>query len=127
MADPKLFSESIKQVVEAAGTDDEEFLTVCVHVHPDFLEATDRRQGCRFHIPTGVSRSFLVRASSLRHVAALEPTDVGETDQWVHFKNSSMSMSVRRHLEAYPTEHMDKIFAFKGTKIKLPQGVAEAE
>lgn len=118
------FPAAVKQVVGAAGTNDEEFLTVCVHVHPDFLEASDRKQLCRFTLPTGVTRPFLVRAASLRPTADLGLTKIGETDNWVHFRNKLLVYSCRRHLEDYPD--LGALLKFRGTPVVLPQGAPAA-
>ena len=121
---PGDFSEAVKQVCAVAGTNDEEFLSVCVHVHPQWLEACDRRQAARYNLETGVSRPFLVRAKSLAHVAPLGVVKIGETDSWVHFRNKTLVFSIRRHLDEYPD--IGGTMDFTGTPAVLPRGAAEA-
>lgn len=121
---PAEFGDAVRSVLGAAGTNDEEFLTVCVHVHPDFVEACDRKQAARYDIATGVSRPFLVRASSLGHVAKLDMTKVGETDNWIHFRNKLLVFSCRRHLDEYPD--ITALLKTRGTPTKLPRGASEA-
>lgn len=121
---PDDFAEAVKQVCGAAGTDEEEFMTVCVHMAPSFMESTDRHQATRYDTPTGVSRDYLVRAKSLAHVAPLGVTKLGETDNWVHFRNKAVIISIRRHLDDYAD--LAPIWAFKGTEAELPRGALEA-
>ncbi len=117
---PSDFSSAIDKVIDAAGTNDEEFLSVCVHIHPDWVEATDRKQMCRYRIATGVTDSFLVRAKSVAHMIKLDVTKVGQTDEWVHFRNKSVIFSCRRHVENY--FDLSGVFDFRGEPAKLPRG-----
>lgn len=123
---PENFKYAVEKVVSAAGTSDEEFITLCVHVHPKHLEASDRRQMCRytFKTGTGVKDPFLVRAKSLTHVIKVDPTKIGQTDEWVHFRNANVFFSCRRHREDY--FKLDEQFDFTGSKMTLPQGGVEA-
>lgn len=117
---PPDFASAIDKVVDAAGTNDEEFLSVCVHIHPDYVEATDRSQMCRYTLETGVDKSFLVRAKSVAHITKLDVTKIGQTDQWVHFRNRTLVFSCRRELMDY--FDLSEIFDFSGTATKLPRG-----
>lgn len=123
---PKEFIEGVKKVKEVTGTNDEEFMTVCVHVHPNWVEACDRKQTTRYEVDSGVTRSFLVRAQSIAQMIPLDMTRIGETDNWVHFRNSSIIFSCRRHLEEYPTDKLTELLKFRGEKAILPQGGVEA-
>lgn len=121
---PPDFASAIDKVVDAAGTNDEEFLSVCVHIHPDYVEATDRKQMCRYTLATGVDASFLVRAKSVAHITKLDVTKIGQTDEWVHFRNKTLVFSCRRHLEDY--FDLSSVFEFSGTATKLPRGGEQA-
>lgn len=121
---PEDFDAAMRQVHKAAGNNKEEFLTVCVHIHPDWLEACDRFQACRYTIKTGASRPFLVREESIRHIVSLGMTKMGETDHWVHFRNQRLIYSCRRHLEQFPD--LSQLFAFRGEPNVLPSGGVDA-
>lgn len=121
---PQDFSEGIRTVKGAVGTNQQEFLTVVIHLHPDWLEACDRFQVTRYFIKTGVTRSFLVRESALRHVAVIDPVKMSETSSWVHFRNKSLIYSCRRHLEAFPD--LEEFLRFKGSPSLLPEGTVQA-
>jgi len=124
LENPEEFAAAVKQVCGAAGTNEEEFMSVCVHIAPACMESTDRNQASKYDTPTGVSRDFLVRAKSLAAVAPLGVTKVGETENWVHFRNKAVIISIRRHLESY--FDLAKVWAFRGTEAELPRGAEEA-
>ena len=118
------FGDAVKKVVGAAGSNDEEFITVCVNVHPNWIEACDRKQVARWTLDTGVTEPFLVRASSLEHVVPFGLTQIGETDEWVHFRNESLIFSCRRHLEEY--WDLAPMLEFDGDPAEFPSGADKA-
>lgn len=121
---PDAFAKAVKLVTETAGKDEEEFMTVCVHVTPSALEATDRWQASRYEVATGFQAECLVRAKSLRAAGALDITKVGETPNWAHFRNKALVISVRRHVA--PFQDLAQHFAFTGQPVDLPRGAVEA-
>ncbi len=122
--DPPAFAEALKRACETAGKDDEEFMAVCVNLGPDHVQATDRSQAVRFEIPTGMPAGiFNVRAKFARHIAAMEPTRVGVTDSWVHFRNKSTVGSIRRQLIEYPD--LKKAFVGAGEPAEIPKSAIE--
>lgn len=119
------FEEAVTIVKESAGKDDEQFLTVCIHVHPEYLEACDRYQATRYRLATGVPEPFLVREKSLRHVVALGLTRMGVTETWLHFRNDAgLVLSCRRYVEDYPD--MAPLLDFRGEPASLPPGLVAA-
>lgn len=120
---PDNFKDAVDRVTPAASSSDEEFLPQCVHLSPSFVEATDRRQVARYDIDLPVSESFVVRAKSLAPVAALEVVKMGETKEWVHFRNKSLVYSCRRHLEEF--FKLDKAVQVSGERAELPTGDGE--
>lgn len=123
---PEDFHAAVEAVTPAAGSNNEEFITSCIHMHPDYMEACNRKQAVRFDIRTGVSRPFVVRAASLKHVVPLGLTRMGETDDWVHFRNKHVVFSCRRHLEDYPTDNITDALGFRGHPATLPRGAQPA-
>ncbi len=121
---PLEFAEAVKRVAEAAGTKQEEFLATCVHIHPAFVEASDRYQMCRYTVATGAAESFLVRAKSLTPVTNLGVVKMGFTDEWVHFRNRTLVYSCRRHLDSF--FELDEQFDFRGPPAELPRGAEQA-
>jgi len=121
---PAKFPDAVKLVAQAAGTNIDEFLTTCIHVHPNWLESCDRWQATRYRLDTGVDEPFLVRAKSLLPMASMDMTDMSVTPGWVHFRNAKVRYSARRHLEKYPS--LEKMLATTGEHIKLPEGAEAA-
>ena len=121
---PDEFAQAIKQVSGACGTSDEEFLTVCIHLTPDGLEACDRSQAVRYEMTTGVTRPFLVRAKALTQVAQYQMTKIGETVNWVHFRNKTLIYSCRRYIEDFMD--LAPLWGFRGSPMVLPKGAVEA-
>ena len=87
-------------IVEKCAAKDESQKTGFVHIHPKWLEACDYFQLARWPMVMGIKKAFLVRQSSIRHVASLGMTDFAETESWVHFRNAGgLIFSCRRHAE----------------------------
>ena len=125
---PKDFDEAVKSVCDVSGTNAEEFLTVCANLTPKWMEATDKIQVVRYGITLPISESFLVRQSSLKHLAAIQPSRVSETGDWLHFetagKTGKMFYSCRRHrYDDYPD--IGPSLKFRGTPAVFPRGAAD--
>lgn len=123
---PGRFSDAISIVQECAGRDQDDFALTCVHITPDYVEATDSFQIARYKLKTGFAKEFLVRRESIKHVLDLGMTHVNETESWVHFKSpASVILSCRRYSENYPAlaEYMKLTNPKPAT---LPKGLVSA-
>ena len=119
------FSEAVSTVHQCAGDDASQFVATCVHIHPEWIEASDRFQICRWPMETGLSKPTLVRKDSIKHVANLGITEFAETDSWLHFRNAnSLTMSCRRYMEDFP--ELTQFLNVKGDTVKLPKELALA-
>lgn len=120
------FAEAVTIVKEVATRDESRFLTTCIHIHPEHVEAFDNYQASRYPILTPVADAVLVRAESLRHVLSLDMTEFGETTDWLHFRNPiGLIFSCRRYLEKF--KNLTPMFKTEGgIKVELPPGLAEA-
>lgn len=117
--------DAIELAHHCASDDETEFRVTCVHITPHHIEACDNTQMTRVKVETGVTGKILVRKNSIRHITTLAMEQFCETETWVHFRNSSgLVLSCRRFIEEYPT--LDKLLDFKGDKIVLPKGLADA-
>ena len=117
------FAEAVALVADCAGRDERgEPELCCAHLHPGWLECTDRYQAARVTMPTGLAEPALVRQNALKHAAACGPTHVALSPSWVHFKNSaSLVVSCRRWLGEFPelAEHYEPY----GTPLTFPAGL----
>lgn len=123
---PEDFGEAIEMVVDSAATNNEtNFALTCIHIHPEWVEACDNLQMCRYRTKTGVKQSMLVRRDSIKNVTALGMTEFCETESWIHFRNpAGVILACRRFLESYPD--LSPEMNFKGEKAVLPKGLGGA-
>lgn len=122
---PQEFGDAVSLVRPCAGTALARPETSFVHLHPDFLEATDDYQLCRWRLKTGVRAPALVRQSSLAHVMGLAMTELGETEGWVHFRNQDqVVLSCRCYADEYPD--LAGFLEVEGEPAELPEGLAAA-
>ena len=119
------FAEAIHIVGQCVGTDESKPTTTCIHIHPEWVEASDNYQVSQFKMKTGVKTSCLVKQTSLKHIVSLGMTKFSETESWFHFKNpNGLIVSCRRYVEEFGDTAA--ILAVKGTPTVLPKGLAEA-
>lgn len=118
-------SEAVRIVHSCASTDESDFKLTCVHIHPEFLEATNLFQIARYFIKIGLKESILVRAESLKKIVGYDMTEMSETGSWIHFRNPvGLVFSVRKHIEEY--DLLDKFIEKGGlTSMTLPGGLEE--
>lgn len=122
---PEGFLEAVKLCCECASKDESQFILTCVHIHPNWIEACDNQQAGRYHLDTGFTNSVLVRRDSLKNIVSVGVTEVGLTENWLHFKSANgLTISCRRYVEQYPD--LNSIVAIQGQPIRLPKGLIEA-
>lgn len=122
---PAGFSEAIDLAKNCAATDESRFDLLCVHLHPEWIEACDGMQMLRFQIKTGLKTGQLVRATSVKHLAPLGVTHFAVGDVWIHFTNKETGLifSLRRYEERYPD--MTSFYDVEGTPLAFPGGIRE--
>ena len=122
---PESFNDAVQLVCPCAATDASEWDLTNVHLTPAFMEATDRNHLARYYLDTGMKKEILVQADSLKKILGLDMSEVSETRNWIHFRNSAgLVMSLRRHLHDYPD--LEILVDMEGTeKINLPGGLSE--
>lgn len=126
------FSDAVELVRDCAHKDAQRrWIATTVHVHPNFIEACDGNQACRYKLDTGVSSACVVEAEVFREVVGAGLTELtdsldGETeDPWLHMRSpDGLNMSFRRYAEAYPP--MGVHYRLEGDKLTLPKSLAEA-
>ncbi len=125
---PDDFADAISIVQQCAGKDESRFDFVCVHLHPDRIEACDGYQAALYKTTIPIKKPTLVRKESLKYIISLDMTKFSKTKNWIHFKNSSgLIMSCRRWI--YDKKNFPDIFdlmKMKGTKTSFPKGLIEA-
>lgn len=124
---PEDFTEAVALVKECAGKDAQRFELTCVNLHPDWIEACDDFQACRWRMDTGVRRPVLVKRAALEAVTSLGVHEFAETDNWIHFRNArGFVLSCRRYAEDFPSDRIGEMLDEPGTPVVLPKGLDSA-
>ena len=119
------FIEAIALVKDSASKDEESFAITCVHLHPNWIEAGDNDQVCRFKLDTGLKKPVYIKRDTIKHIIPLDMTEIAVGETWVHFRNpSGLVVACRRWHEQYPD--WSPYFKVKGAKTTLPKGIIEA-
>jgi DNA polymerase III sliding clamp (beta) subunit (PCNA family) len=123
----KNFIDAVNIAKECTGKDAQKFWTVCVHIHPKWIEACDGVQIARYKLQTGVKRSTLVRSTAIKCISELDVLKYNETPTWLHFKNKEgLVVSCRRYMDDYPMNTMTRLIKFSGTRTALPKVLGDA-
>jgi DNA polymerase III sliding clamp (beta) subunit (PCNA family) len=126
----KEFNQAVDLVKECATTDHSAFTLTCVHIHPRWIEAFDNTQLARYDFKggTGVTKAFLVKRDAIKSVLYIDPVEMCETGNWLHFRSASKAvMSIHRYVaEAADYQNLDQFLKIRGQEIQLPDGLKEA-
>lgn len=133
----KDFAEAVGVVgLCAATTNQDKFARVCLHVTPEWMEAHDGIQACRWYLktdfageqrPSGEWAGTLLRQASIKHIVSLNMTEFAESPHWVHFRNpEGVVLSCRRYVEDYPEDSQGEFKKTDGETLVLPKGLVEA-
>lgn len=120
------FSEAVKLTQQCCGKDDSMWVLTCIHITPHWMESSNHSHHlCRYQIKTGVKEAILVKPNALKHIISVEMSHFSETQNWIHFKNSSnLIYSCRRTVDTFPD--FGKFLKVTGGKIVLPKGLGDA-
>ncbi|MCK9570196.1 hypothetical protein M0R72_14725 [Candidatus Pacearchaeota archaeon] len=122
---PKELSDAIGIVQGCASNNESEFVLTCIHLHPKYVEAADQFQIARYSLVTGLDDSILVRRSAMKSAMGMGVTELSQTENWLHFRNSAgLTISCRRYNRAYPS--LDKYLEVDGVDVYWPEGLGEA-
>ncbi|QDT82461.1 hypothetical protein [Gimesia chilikensis] len=97
----------------------------CVHMHPQWFEATDDYQFARYTTTTGLATSRQVWASSLKHTMGRNMAQVSVTRNWLHFRNAEgLVISCRSLRGKYPD--LDRLLDCEGVTVSLPKSLVKS-
>lgn len=121
---PEHFTEILGTVGRCAGSDQTQFMLTCVHLAPDFVEAFDNYQFCRWHVKTGLKKSVFVTYDTLKHLRQRGAKAWSLTGAWLHFKSAAgLLLSCRRYDARFPD--MTPLLEKGGKPLSLPKGLNE--
>jgi hypothetical protein len=123
---PSNFSEAISIVQECTGNEKNKTALACVHFTPTWVEASEGYQATRYKIKLPIEGPFLVKPKGLKHVVALNCTEVSVGNDWVHFRNEvGVVISCRRYVEKY--KDLTETLSMEGGVVaELPEGLEGA-
>lgn len=105
----------------------DDFARKCVHVHPDWIEASDNNKMTRWSIKTFVKKGVLVRGTTLAEIVPLGMTKGCETPSWLHFHNPfGLRISVRKWALEVPYPDLGDFLEVRGERIVFPKGIANS-
>lgn len=102
-------------------------MTRCIHITPEFLEATDTSQYARYTVDTGFTRNTLALRDGLKTVVPLGATEFAACSAFLHFRNQKgVRVSVRTQIGKYPdlSPLLDGVEDYP--ELPLPGGMADA-
>jgi hypothetical protein len=119
------FEEAVDLAHRCTSKGDDSFTKQCVHIHPEWVEASDNLRFLRYPITNFVQKPTLVRGTSIKAIVGLGMTKCAETDGWLHFGNPvGLRVSVRKLvLEYYP--NLTPCLSIKGRKAVFPKSLKD--
>ena len=122
---PADLSDAITLVQDCAGTDADEFALTCIHLHPKFIEASDKAQIARHRIRTGLPEPVMLLKESLSAATSLDIRKLALTDNWFFMKTGNNALyAVRKNDGNYLD--LSPYLKVQGEKVTLPKGLKEA-
>jgi len=119
--DEKLI-EAIGLVSYCAGKETEQFALSCVHITSEYVEAMDNFQLGKYKVFSDIEKSILIRRDSLKSILTMGAIELGETKNWIHFRNKKgLIVSCRRYIDEFPKTKA--LFKVKGSKLLIPKGI----
>lgn len=118
------FTEALATAATVTSKDANKYTMWCIHIHPDFVEASDNVQLLKWEVTTGVETPVLVPGHAASRLAKYAITEVGITDRWMHFRDiSGLVYSVRTHDDKYMD--MSGFYDVDGSEVVFPADMAE--
>jgi len=119
------FGDAVQVVGACASTDANTFALTCIHITPEYVEACDNMQLARYPVETGLEEECLVKRSSLKNIVGLGMTEVGPTEGWVHYRNTTgLVISMRKEVADYV--ELDGMLEVSGVRTTLPNSLVDA-
>jgi len=119
------FDDAISFTASCASDDQTKFFLTCIHIGPEWIEASDDYRVCRYRIKTRVDEDVLIRATCAKMLSRFEFSKISTTEDWVHFQaKSGCTISCRRYMGKYPD--VGKHLEVNGSQMELPDGMKEA-
>lgn len=120
------FADALKTAGQCTKEDDEDPRRTSVHICPDWIEACDDIQLCRWELKTGLDRSILVRNKAIRGAVHLGMTEFSVTESWIHLRNRVGLIMSCRYLDDGIYDDLEPFLSHKdGQTVTLPKGLTD--
>jgi len=115
---PKNFIESINLCSFAASKSDTDSTISCIRLINKTCVATDKKRIAYAKLKSKIEPMF-IKASEVKHLLGIEPTNYGSNKGWLFFKNKDGCVFSIRKIEGnFPK--WKHLFDFEGSKVDLP-------
>ena len=122
---PEGFLDALILACSCVAKNDDRFELSCVHIHPNWIEASDNEQIIKYKINTGLSESCIVQGSSIKRVLhTCEFNQMSVSKSWLHFQRNDLVISCRRYNDEYP--QLDEFYECDGHEVFLPKELVPA-
>lgn len=125
---PDDFIAALRFCMFSASSDTSKPVLTCVHIVEHHVESCDNYRVTRYFLnKEGMKKpldNLLIPQSSVASLINYKVKKYGVTEGWAHFESEGVIFSCRTYAEEYPA--VDKLLKVTGTKLSLPDGIAEA-
>ena len=120
------FAEAISIVQTCAlKSPKEDFWKTSINITPEWIEACEDFQFCRWSIETKLEENVLVRGGAIKQSCPLGMVDFAVSNAWFHLRNAEgLIFSCRRYIEDYPD--LEFMLNVEGDTISLPKSLVTA-
>lgn len=121
---PEEFTSDLMFIKDSVSNDMTRRVLTCVHVNENLMETSDGFQIMRLFTEGWPFGSTLIPAENVSEINKIEPTQVAQTDGWLHFRNpGGTELSCRILEDKFP--ETDRLFDVEGEKIIFPKSMIE--
>lgn len=117
------FISSISLCAVFASTQESEQALTCVRISGKECVASDNIRIAYARMCNSMDEMF-IKASEIKTLSKINPTQYAITDAWLHFKNEEGCVFSIRKIEASFPEFL-QLFDFEGAKVNLPENLIE--
>lgn len=99
---PDGFGDALAVVVRCADIRQGDKSLNYVHVLPDYMEACDNDQYCRWVLPVKIKAPVLIKRSAAKAISDIDPVKISDTRNWIHFRSrGGQIISARKYVDDY--------------------------
>lgn len=122
---PSEMTDAIAIVSACKDSTKGEFLTTCIHIHPEFIESVNKFQLIRYDIKTKVNKPILVRREAAEHLVTIHPQKLCQKGGWLFVKNSDgLVVGLKEHYDTFPD--ISEYLKPGPDQAKLPKSLSES-